>query len=327
VVCAHFDPLLLSHSRLFYAITVTLDSLIQVTRGEDSRLQKFELVCSIGREREKKSRIMMVVSHAMDTITRVERSVAGKKQTSGSISSRTWLVHALDPPRSLSKMSRKPFTVQRFHGSLIRVRDVQISTGRRNLRAKFLYRPSVLRVSCISISFSSLSLSLISITMSQFDIQSISSRSTSSAIPSSTTSFGQISNRKNGEGFVAPNSRRGGRNFKVVEIQKSNASLSVDKKGKGGKGFRKALGELIAGRSNLRNVAAERRDNDDSSQLSSNGATFKNCGTTSNWVHEEARRSQLREDELRRHEAVSRRGESMVESLDDQSFYAFVSSS
>lgn len=107
VVCAHFDPLLLSHSRLFYAITVTLDSLIQVTRG--GGLENAKAGARMLNRKRKREKISNHDGRLprYRAVTRVERSVAGEDQTSGSISSRTLLVHALDPPRSVQN-EQKP---------------------------------------------------------------------------------------------------------------------------------------------------------------------------------------------------------------------------
>lgn len=163
----------------------------------------------------------------------------------------------------------------------------------------------------------------VDINMSMFDTQSVSSRSTLSAFPSSTTSVNHDSRDKKAAGFVAPNSRRGGRDFKVVSKQKSDASIGFVKKDKGTRGFRRVLGELIAGRSNSRNVVVVPADEPSRDRPETPKPRIGN--KTSEWVQEEARRSQLREHELRRHEAEMRASETTVESLDDQSFYAFVS--
>ncbi|GAA6015847.1 hypothetical protein JCM11491_007207 [Sporobolomyces phaffii] len=156
--------------------------------------------------------------------------------------------------------------------------------------------------------------------MSHFDSRSVSSRSTASAFPSSTTSVSHGSGGKKEPGFVAPNSRRGGRDFKVVHKQKSDASTSVDKKDKSGKGFRRVLGELIAGRSNARNSVVREEVETTSAREETSRPRIGN--KTSEWVQQEAKRSQLRERELRRHEAAMAGSGTSIESLDDGSFYA-----
>lgn len=183
--------------------------------------------------------------------------------------------------------------------------------------------------------------------MSQFDAQSVvSSRSTSSRFPPSTVATttlsqsGSSSRGKKEPGFVAPNSRRGGRDFRIVHKQKSDASIatasSAAQKAKGsgkggGGGFRRALGDLIAGRANAKNavgvVAAARGNEEDAEELHARAGTPKPrlANQTSEWVQQEARRSQLRERELKRLEADLRSSQSTVESLDDRSFYAYVS--
>lgn len=152
------------------------------------------------------------------------------------------------------------------------------------------------------------------------DTQSVSSRSSYSAFPSSTTSISQRQYSKKGAGFVAPNSRRGGRDFKVVNLkQQSDISTTPTKKDKSGKGFRKVLGDFVAGRSNTRSSQVEEVER------SVETPRPKLVNKTSEWVQHEARRSQLRESELKRHEAqLRRRSELAFEALDDQSFYASV---
>lgn len=154
-----------------------------------------------------------------------------------------------------------------------------------------------------------------------FDTQSVSSRSAYSAFPSSTTTLSDGSKGKNAAGFVAPNSRRGGRDFKVVQRQKSDVSLPRPKKEKkSGKGFRRVLGDLVAGRSHTRSVAVDKGKPEQETPRP------RLVTKTSEWVQQEARRSQLRESELNRHQARLKASESMVESLDDSSFYASVRS-
>lgn len=163
-------------------------------------------------------------------------------------------------------------------------------------------------------------LSLLIATMS-IDTQSVSSRSTSSAFPSSTTSISEGQRSKKGVGFIAPNSRRGGRDFKVVQKQKSDISVTPTKKDKSGRGFRQVLGDLVAGRSNTRSSHIEEVEH------AVETPRPKLVNKTSEWVQHEARRSQLRESELKKHEAqLRRRSEMAFEALDDQSFYASVRS-
>ncbi|GAA5898022.1 uncharacterized protein JCM6883_000896 [Sporobolomyces salmoneus] len=158
--------------------------------------------------------------------------------------------------------------------------------------------------------------------------QSVSSRSTSSGFPSSTTTTTTVSQQSSGSkgkkdaNFVLPNSRRGGRDFKVVQKQKSEVSMKKEKSGGGGKGFRKVLGELIAGRnSSTKNVHREEEEEVLDSRSETPRPRLVN--KTSEWVQQEAKRSQLRERELKRHEAEMRSSQSTVESLDDRSFYAY----
>lgn len=163
-----------------------------------------------------------------------------------------------------------------------------------------------------------------SISLSQImsiDTQSISSRSTSSAFPSSATSISEGYRSKKGAGFVPPNSRRGGRDFKVVQKQKSDISITPTKKDKSGRGFRRVLGDFVAGRSNTKSSQVDQIEHP------SDTPRPKLVNKTSEWVQHEARRSQLRESELKRHEAqLRRRSEMAFETLDDQSFYASVRS-
>ncbi|GAA5949205.1 hypothetical protein JCM3765_003330 [Sporobolomyces pararoseus] len=155
--------------------------------------------------------------------------------------------------------------------------------------------------------------------MSRYDTQSVSSRSTSSGFPNSLVN---VKKEKREAGFVAPNSRRGGRDFKVVQKQKSDVSTGVVKKDKSGKSFRRTLGELIAGRNHSKDAIVVVRED----QLSQPRIEIQKPLTTNKtteWVQEEARRSHLRERELNQHETERRsRNSSALESLDDQSFYA-----